>query len=108
MYCMTTFKMYSAQFYLIPHNKYCKPRIFFRLGGCNLAFKFWGKLVAKCLKGNRIYKFHSGGKKLDFKEIFLGEVAFIRLHLYNKKTHENCYSELFVLYSFNGLFVYHL
>ena len=38
-------------------------------------------------KGNRIYrgKFHFGGKLHDFEEIFLGEVAFIWLQLYNKK-----------------------
>ena len=62
--------------------------VFFRLRGCSLAYKFWGKLAAKCSKRNRIYrdKFNFWGKLHDFKNIFLGEVAFIRLQLYNKKT----------------------
>ena len=46
------------------------------------------ELAAKCFKGNRIYKgkFHFGGKFHDFKEIFLGDVAFKWLQLYDKKS----------------------
>ena len=63
-------------------------RVVLRLGGCSLAFKVWGKISEKCLKGNRIYrdKFNYGGKLHDFNVIFLGEVAFIWLQRYNNKT----------------------
>ena len=49
---------------------------FLELGDVALAHKF-GK------QGNEIYRgnFHFGRKLHDFKEIFLGEVAFIRLQL---------------------------
>ena len=54
--------------------------IFLGLGDVALAFKFGRKkIAAKCFKGNIIYrgKFHFEGKLHDFKEIFLGYVAFI-------------------------------
>ena len=43
-------------------------RTFLGLGDVALAFKFWGKLLAKRLKGNRLYrgKFHNGGKLHGF------------------------------------------
>ena len=60
----------------------------FFLGFGDVVWPFGGKLATKCLKGNIIYmgKFHFGGQLHDLKSIFLEEVAFIRLQLYNKKT----------------------
>ena len=56
-------------------------QVFLGIRDVALAFKFLG---------NKIYrgKFHFGEKLHDFKEIFVGDVAFIWLQIYNE--HNPC------------------
>ena len=50
------------------------------LGDAVIALKLGEKLLPNYFKGNRIYKgkFHFRGKLHDFKDIFLGDVAFYK------------------------------